>query len=85
MVGALAGRNFGMALVGLGLLILTLGIVGHVRFMLDLRREHDALVEERLIPHDRLPYSVRLAVAVLLWLAGLTAIISMVTRLGPLG
>jgi putative membrane protein len=84
-VGAMAGRNFGTALVGLGLLILTLGIGGHVHFMLDLRREHDALVEEGLIPHDRLPYSVTLAVALLLWLLGLIAIISMVTRLGPLG
>jgi putative membrane protein len=81
----MAARNFGTALVGLGLLILTLGIGGHIRFMLELRREHDALVEERLVPHDSLPYSVTLAVALLLWLLGLIAIISMLTRLGPLG
>lgn len=85
VVGAMAGRNFGVSLVGLGLLILTLGIGGHVRFMLDLRREHDAMVEESLIPHDRLPYSVTLGVALLLWLLGLIAIVSMLTRLGPLG
>jgi putative membrane protein len=33
VVGAMAGRNFGMALVGLGVLIPTLGIGGPVRFM----------------------------------------------------
>jgi putative membrane protein len=85
VVGAAAARNFGAALVLLGLLILTLGIFSHLRFMWELRLEHRLLVEERLVPSDRLPYSVTLAVALLLWTLGLLAIIGMMTRLAPLG
>ena len=80
-----APRNFGIALVVLGVLLLTLGIAGHLRFMAEFRKEHDALVEQQLIPHDTLPYSVTLAIAVLLWCVGLVAIISMVSRAGPFG
>jgi len=79
-----APRNFGIALVVLGVLLLTLGIGGHVRFMLEFRKEHDTLVRERLIPHDSLPYSVTLAIALLLWCLGLLAIINMSMRAGPL-
>ena len=60
-----------------------LGIVGHVRFMLELRTDHDQLVMARLIPHDQFPYSITLAVSVLLLMIGLFAIISMVGRTGP--
>jgi hypothetical protein len=42
-------------------------------------------VAERLIPLDRLPYSMALAVALLLWVIGLVAIISMIARSHPLG
>jgi putative membrane protein len=80
-----APRNFGLALVILGVLLLTLGIGGHVRFMTEFRREHDDLVRERLIPHDRLPYSVTLLIAVLLWFVGLVAIANGVMQVGPLG
>jgi putative membrane protein len=80
-----APRNFGMALVILGLLLLTFGIWSHVRFMLEFRKEHATLVQEQLIPHDVLPYSVTLAVAVLLWCVGLLAVLSMATRAGPFG
>jgi hypothetical protein len=50
--------------------------------MLELRTDHDELVESRLIPPDRFPYSVTLGIALLL-LLGLLAIISMVLRVGP--
>jgi putative membrane protein len=80
-----APRNFGLALVILGVLLLTLGIVGHVRFMTEFRREHDTMVEEQLIPHDNLPYSVTLLIAALLWFVGLLAIVNGVMRGGPLG
>ena len=83
--GSRRGPQFGTALVVLGLLILTLGIFSHLHFMRELRTEHRLLVEERLVPHDRLPYSVTLAVALLLWTLGLLAIIGMMTRLAPLG
>lgn len=80
-----APRNFGIALVVLGVLLLTFGIGGHVRFMLEFRKEHDALVRERLIPHDVVPYSVTLAIGILLWCLGLFAIFHMSMRAGPLG
>lgn len=78
-----AARNFGAALVIVGILLLMLGIIGHVRFMLELRRDHEQLVHARLIPADAFPYSVTLAVSVLLLLIGLLAFISMVVREGP--
>lgn len=79
-----ASRNFGVALVGIGILLLVIGIIGHIRFMLELRTEHADLVSARMIPHDRLPYSGTLAVSLLVLLLGLVAIISIVAHAGPL-
>jgi putative membrane protein len=79
-----AARNFGTGLVLIGVVLLGIGIGGHVRFMLDLREEHEQLLRDHLLPGDRLPYSVTLAVALLLLLLGLVAIIGMLWRLGPL-
>lgn len=78
-----AARNFGLALVLLGTALLAFGIFGHVRFMLELRRDHKEMAAESLIPHDRFPLSVTLGVAVLLLLIGLLATLSMVVRIGP--
>lgn len=78
-----AARNFGLALVLLGTLLLTFGIFGHVRFMLELRRDHKEMTAESLITHDRFPLSVALGAAVLLLLIGLLAILSMMLRVGP--
>lgn len=77
--GANAPRNFGMALVLLGVLLLTLGIVYHVRYMRALRAERDAMAREGLV-HAQSPYPVSLSLitAVLLWAIGLLAIASMV-------
>jgi putative membrane protein len=83
MVKEEAARNFGIALVALGVLLLLAGIVGHIRFMLELRSDYGRLVKEQLISKESLPYSVTLAVALLLLLLGLLAIINMVTRAGP--
>jgi putative membrane protein len=80
-----APRNFGLALVLLGVAFLALGITGHVRFMIDLRGEHDRLAREQLIPEDRFPYSTTLGAAILLGLIGLLAIVSMSIRSGPFG
>jgi putative membrane protein len=77
-----AARNFGLALVLLGVLLLTFGIIGHVRFMLELRRDHAQLVDEAYIPHDQFPFSITLAAAVLLLLVGVLAIFSMLGN-GP--
>jgi putative membrane protein len=81
----LAARNFGFALVTLGVLLLFMGIVGHVRFMLELRRDHTQLVDERFLPSDRFPISVTLVTAVLLLAIGVLAILSMMGRAGPFG
>lgn len=78
-----APRNFGLALVTLGVLLLAFGIAGHVRFMIELRRDHTQMVEESLVPHDRFPISVTLGSAVLLLLIGLLAILSMLLHVGP--
>jgi len=77
--GGNAPRNFGMALVGLGVLLLTLGIVYHVRYMRALRAERDAMAAEGLVHADSpYPVSLSLVTAVLLWVVGLLAICSMV-------
>ena len=78
-----AARNFGVALIAIGILLLVLGIYGHVRFMVALRAEHEHFVVAGLIPDDAFPYSATLAVAVLVLLLGLGAIIGMVARVGP--
>jgi inner membrane protein YidH len=78
-----AARNFSIALVTVGVLMLVLGITSHVRFMLELRADHARLVLARLIPTDQFPHSVTLAVALLLLLIGVLAMLSMVVRAGP--
>jgi putative membrane protein len=78
-----AARNFGIALVGLGVLLLTAGIAGHIRFMLELRTDHGELVSDRLLPGGKLPLlgdARRRGTPTLL---GLLAIISMIVRAGP--
>lgn len=81
-----APRNFGIALVVLGIVMLTLGIAYHVVFMRSLRAERTAMKLEGLI-HGESPYpiSLTLITAALLWLLGLLAIASMVFNLGTLG
>jgi putative membrane protein len=83
IVRAEAARNFGVALVALGVLLLAFGIAAHVQFMLELRGDHAQLVDDELIPDDRFPYSITLAGAVLLLSIGVIAIVSMLMRSGP--
>jgi len=78
-----AARNFGATLVGIGILLLLLGIAGHVRFMLELRDDHRHLVSAGLLPNDRFPYSATLAVSLLVLTLGLFAIASIVLPVGP--
>ncbi len=83
---AAAPRHFGVALVGLGVLMLILGIAYHVRFMLDLRRLRQSMSEEGLIHGEMVfPVSLTLVTAVLLLAIGLTAIVSMEFQIGPFG
>jgi putative membrane protein len=79
-----APRNFGLALVILGVAMQTLGIWDHVAFMLKLRQKRRQFLESGLIEgDDRFPVSTTLIVATALLLIGLIAITGMVFRAGP--
>ncbi len=81
-----ATRNFGAALVLLGVGMLAAGIWYHIRYMLELRAERDRLARERLIhAESAYPLSMTLIVAALLLTIGLLAVLSMVFRTGPFG
>jgi putative membrane protein len=86
LTGAAPARNFGLALVFLGVAMLVIGIVYHVRFMLGLRREREAMKAAGLIHGEsEFPLSLTLITAVLLLLIGFAAIGSMVFDIGPFG
>lgn len=79
-------RNFGIALVALGIGLLVLGIVYHVQFMLGLRKERKQMKVAGLVhAESRFPPSLTLITAVLLLLIGIAAIVSMVYHVGPFG
>ena len=81
-----APRHFGEVLVYLGIGMLVLGIGYHVAFMLELRREREALKHDGLIhAESRFPPSLTLIVAVLLLAVGILAVFSMSFRIGPFG
>lgn len=79
-----APRTFGVAMVGLGILALTLGIIYQLNFMKALRRERKTMVQQGLL-HGESPYpiSATLITAGLLWLLGMFAIVSMVFNVAP--
>ena len=84
LTGALAARNFGSALVYLGVAMVLAGIVFHLQFMFALRRQRDEMRDEGLIhAQSRFPISFTLVVAVLLLLLGLAAIASLTLNIGP--
>jgi putative membrane protein len=79
-------RNFGVALVYLGVGMLIVGIVYHIQFMLGLRAERDEMVAEGLVHgRGRFPVSFTMIVAVLLLIIGIMAIASMSFNIGPFG
>src|SRR5262245_3264679 len=78
-----APRKFSMALVMLGVVMLSLGIWKHVAFMLELRAERKTFVDQGLIPDDKFPVSITLITATLLLTIGLVAIAGMAMRAGP--
>jgi putative membrane protein len=81
---SMAPRNFGVALVALGIGMLVLGIIYHLHYMRALREERHAMAREGLI-HGESPYPVSLTLltAVVMLLFGVLAIISMTTHIGP--
>jgi len=77
--GAHAPRNFGIALVALGIAMLVLGIIYHIQYMLALRKTREEMVVDGLI-HGESPFppSLTLITAVLLLAIGIIAIVNMV-------
>lgn len=84
--GTHAARNFGAALVYVGVGMVVIGIVYHVQFMVGLRRERESLTRDGLIhAQSRFPISFTLVIALLLLLIGVAAIASLTFRAGPFG
>ena len=78
-----APRNFGTAMVAMGLILLTMGIVYHLRMMLELRRQRVAMGANGLIhAESAFPVSMALITAGMLWVLGLLAIANMVFGIG---
>ncbi len=81
-----APRNFGAALVCLGIAMLVLGIGYHISFMFGLRKEREMMKAEGLIhAESNFPTSLTLITAFLLLAIGLMAIVSMEFNVGPFG
>jgi putative membrane protein len=81
-----AARNFGTALVWLGIAMLVLGIIYHVQFMIGLRRiRHEMTVDGLVHGESHFPISLTLITAFVLLLFGFFAIASMVFHIGPFG
>lgn len=86
LTGAGPARNFGVALVALGIAMLVIGIGYHVQFMVGLRDERTAMTEAGLIHGEsHFPPSLTLITALILLAIGIAAIVSMVFRVGPFG
>jgi putative membrane protein len=86
LTGTAPARNFGVALVALGIGMLVLGIIYHLQFMTGLRHERAAMTEEGLVHGEsRFPPSLTLIIAVVLLLIGIAAIVSMIFQVGPFG
>jgi putative membrane protein len=81
---AAAPRNFGLALVGLGIVMLVLGIVYHVQFMVGLRHLRESMRAEGLVHGESsFPVSLTLITALILLIIGVGAILSMAFHVGP--
>lgn len=77
-----AAKDFGLALVILGVGMLALGIWNHVSFMLKLRASRKELVDAGLVAEiQHFPLSTTLVTAAALMAIGLAAMVEMVLRL----
>jgi putative membrane protein len=80
--GDASARHFGMALVLLGVLMLVIGIIYHLRFMSELRAERANMAGQGLIHAESLfPASMTLLTAVVLLAIGIAASASMIFNL----
>jgi putative membrane protein len=79
-----AARNFGLTLLYLGLGMIAVGILFHIRFMLGLRHERRSMAEEGLIhAESAFPGSYTLAIAILLLIVAVAALLSVGAGIGP--
>jgi len=79
-----APRNFGMALILLGVAMLIVGIIYHLQFMLALRAERRGMAKDGLVYGESpFPPSMTLITAILLLALGVTAIASIALHVGP--
>jgi uncharacterized membrane protein YidH (DUF202 family) len=86
LTSAVPARNFGIALVALGIGMLILGIIYHMQFMLGLRRTRTQMKTNALIHgQSGFPPSLTLITAIILLLIGISAILSMLFHVGPFG
>ncbi len=81
-----AARNFGSAMVVLGIIVLLIGIIYELRFMQALRTTRREMSEQGLI-HGTSPFpgSFTLLTAILLLGLGVVTILSMIFQAGPFG
>ena len=85
VAGALPARHFGVSLVGLGITMLTLGIVYHLQFMYALRNLRKTMIADGLLHGEvRIPVSLTLIVAFLLLMLGIASMVSIIYHVGPL-
>src|SRR5690606_4268707 len=83
-ITAASAKNFGLSLVIIGVIMLTLGIYYHGRFMWELRKRRSGMTKAGLIHGESgFPPSMVLITAVLLLLLGLVAITGMGFGWGP--
>ena len=79
-----APGRFGLALVTLGVLLLSGGIATHFRYMRELREQRTEMIAMGMLAgEDRFPVSLALVGAFLLLLVGLLAALRIIARTGP--
>jgi inner membrane protein YidH len=84
LTGSAPARNFGTTLVLLGIGMLILGLVYHIMFMIELRKQREQMKATGLVHGESgFPASLVVIVAVCLLLIGLVAAASMVFHVGP--
>ena len=80
-----AARRFGSVLVWLGVISIAAGVTFHIQFMVQLRRQREAMTREGLIHgQSGFPLSFTLLVALLLLLLGVAAVVSITFHAGPI-
>lgn len=79
-----APTRFALTMIFLGVLLLTLGIANHYRYMMVVRGQRETFIAEGLLPpKEDFPVSLTLITAFLLVLVGLAAGLSIIFRSGP--